>query len=64
VSTCVDGCKRLIVHVRASNRGLWAYVWLACRPIRAACRSNRPSVKSVCACVKLRMLKKYLKSAL
>jgi hypothetical protein len=35
--------------VEALNRGLWACVWLACGPIRAACRSNRPSVESVCA---------------
>jgi hypothetical protein len=45
----VGGCKRSIVHVRASNRGLWARAWLACGPIRAARRSNRPSVESVCA---------------
>jgi hypothetical protein len=45
----VGGCKRLVVHMRALNRGLWARAWLACGPMRAAHRSNRPSVKSVYA---------------
>jgi hypothetical protein len=48
MSTRVSGYKRSVLHVRASNRGLWARSWLACGPIRAARRSNRPSVESVC----------------
>jgi hypothetical protein len=50
VSTRVGGYKRLVVHIRASNRGLWACAWLACRPIRATRRSNRPSVESIYVC--------------
>jgi hypothetical protein len=49
MSTRVGGYKRLIMHIRALNRGLWACAWLACGPMRAARRSNRPSVESIYA---------------
>jgi tetrahydrodipicolinate N-succinyltransferase len=47
VGVAIGMSVAISVGVEASNKGLWAYTWLAYRLMRAARRSNRPSVESI-----------------